>query len=82
MLSPFEAIRSDAILPALRSTFTVVDEFLFGGVVFPIVNNYAPNYDVQQDDAIIRMLWELDVMLVENGIVEPSFVRGVYTAQK
>lgn len=79
LLSPFEAIRSHAILPALRSTFNVVDEFLFGGIVFPIINNYARNYDLEQDDALIRMLWELDVMLVENGTVEPSFVRAVYS---
>lgn len=80
MLSPFEAIRSDAIRPALKESFDTHAEFLFGGIIFPITNNFAPNYlpDNETDETLIRMLWYLDELLVGNGTVEPTFVRGVY----
>jgi SAM-dependent methyltransferase len=78
ILSPFEAIRSDAIYPALKATFTTHCEFTFAGILFPVVNNFAPNYDLEKDDTLIRLLWEMDEMLVENGVVEPNFIRGLY----
>jgi SAM-dependent methyltransferase len=79
-LSPFEAVRSDAILPSIARNFDVVKQFLFGGVLFPIVNGFAPNYNYENetDRMLIHMLWELDKILVANGTVEPTFVRGVY----
>lgn len=80
MLSPFEAIRSDAILPGLRANFDTHAETLFGGIIFPIVNNFAPRYDLddESDLALIKLLWELDEMLGAAGLVEPTFVRGIY----
>ena len=79
-LSPFEAIRSDAILPALDSTFTRHVQILFGGVLFPMVNGFAMNYDLdnETDSALVKLLWELDEIAVEQGLVEPTFVRGIY----
>ena len=84
MLSPFEAIRSDAILPALKANFVTHSEFLFGGIIFPITNNFAPNYqpDNEGDETLIRMLWYLDELMVGNGTVEPTFVRGIYLKKK
>lgn len=79
-LSPFEAIRSDLILPTLRDRFVAHAEVLFGGVVFPVVNGFASNYvaETEPDETIVRMLWALDEELVATGCVEPTFVRGVY----
>ncbi len=80
MLSPFEAIRSDAILPALKANFATHAEFLFGGIIFPITNGFAPNYQpgLEGDDTLVRLLWAMDELLVGNGTVEPTFLRGIY----
>ena len=40
-LSPFEAIRSDAILPGLHEFFDVRKIFLYGGILFPLLNGFA-----------------------------------------
>ena len=80
MLSPFEAIRSDAILPSLAASLRTHVEIRFGGVMFPIVNGFAPCYNPGQepDDTVIRMLWRLDEALGAAGAVEPTFLRGIY----
>jgi len=84
MLSPFEAIRADAILPALRETFDAHSEVLFGGVVFPIINNFAPRWDLEteHDVTVLKILWKLDEMMTASGMVEPTFVRAIYTPRR
>ena len=78
-LSPFEAIRSDAIVPALETTFEIYKQTTFAGILFPIFNNFAQCYsDSEHDLTLIKLMYELDEVLVENGTVEPSFIRGIY----
>ncbi|MEM7692891.1 MAG: class I SAM-dependent methyltransferase [Pseudomonadota bacterium] len=79
-LSPFEAVRAPAILPAIRQHFETHFEMVFGGVVFPIVNNFAPHWDpaLEGDETVLKLLWELDEMMTASGMVEPTFVRAIY----
>ncbi|NNE73600.1 MAG: class I SAM-dependent methyltransferase [Acidimicrobiales bacterium] len=77
-LPPHEAIRSDAILPALREHFDVIDEHQFAGLLFPLFNGFAQNYDEKGVQPFIRSMWEMDELLIEQGVIEPNFIRGLY----
>jgi SAM-dependent methyltransferase len=80
MLSPFEAIHSDAIVPALETLFRIHKQIVFAGLLFPIFNNFAQCYDASRelDDTLIKLMWELDKIMVGNGTVEPTFIRGIF----
>jgi len=79
ILSPNEAIRSDIILPTLKKTFIEHKTFLYAGILFPIFNNFAKNYENNESDmTLIKLMWELDRILVEEGTVEPNFIRGIF----
>lgn len=79
-LSPYEAVRSDVILPSLKNIFFVEKMFLYAGLLFPILNGFAFNYDErnENDVLLIKLLWELDRILIDNGALEPNFVRGIF----
>jgi SAM-dependent methyltransferase len=77
-LSPYEAIRSDAILPALHANFIPLKELTFGGFLFPLINGFAQNYTEDDDATLLKMLWEMDQYMIEQGAIEPNFIRAVY----
>jgi len=77
-LPPYEAIRSEAILPALRSNFVVEQMFLYGGLLFPLLNGFAQNFgDNEADQTLLQTLWETERLLEEAGAIEPNFIRAV-----
>ena len=78
-LSPFEAIRAEEILEVLHEQFHVEHEFLFAGILFPLLEGFAQNYsDSDEDKRLLEAMWNLDRELIESGEVEPNFVRGIY----
>ncbi len=78
MLSPNEAIRSLAILPAIRENFDVIDEHIYGGLVFAVLNGFSQNYTSEEDETLMRVLWEMDDVLTRSGGIEPNFIRALY----
>lgn len=82
-LSPFEAIRAEEILETLTSTFNTEHLFLYSAILFPLINAFAHNYDDSEEDQnLIKKLWELDRLLIECGLVEPNFVRAIFTKRQ
>lgn len=74
-LSPFEAIRSDEIIPTLEKHFQFKEKFVYGGVVFPLVNGFSHNYNQKDvnDMLVLKMLWTMDRILIDNKIIQPNF---------
>ncbi|MDH3299821.1 MAG: class I SAM-dependent methyltransferase [Acidimicrobiia bacterium] len=79
-LPPHEAVRSDAILPALRENFDIIDEHQFAGLLFPLFNGFAQNY-TEADMTFVRSMWEVDEWMIAEGAIEPNFIRGLYRAK-
>lgn len=75
-LSPCEAINAEKILPALYRNFNFEHMSVFGGLLFPLFNGFAKNYQ-KEDDLFIRSMWEMDKILTEYGAVEPNFIRAI-----
>lgn len=82
-LPPFEAIRSEEILPVLTRTFETAYLFTYAGILFPLLEGFAQNYtDSEEDKKLLQHLWDLDRKYIEEGRVEPNFVRAVFTKKK
>ena len=75
-LSPYEAINSEAILPELNKHFSMTRVALFGGLLFPVFNGFAQNYG-EMDELFIHTMWELDQHLIQEGLIEPNFIRAL-----
>jgi len=79
-LSPFEAIRSEDILDTLSSSFKSEHQFLYGAILFPLINGFAQNFtDSEEDLKLLQQLWDLDRLLIETQLVEPNFIRAVFS---
>lgn len=79
-LSPFEAIRAEEILQTLTNTFNTEHLFLYAAILFPLINCFAQNYGASEEDAkLIKNFWDLDRLLIETGLVEPNFVRAIFS---
>ncbi len=78
-MSPFEAIRSDAIWPALTEYLDLKSHYFLCGVLFPIFNGFAQNYtNAEHDMRFIKEMWEIDRFLIETGGIEPNFCRAIF----
>jgi SAM-dependent methyltransferase len=78
-MSPYEAVRADAIWAALTDVLEVKTHYFLCGILFPIFNGYAQNYtDSESDTRFIKQMWEIDRFLIETGGIEPNFVRAVF----
>jgi SAM-dependent methyltransferase len=80
-LSPYEAINADKILPALQRNFDLERVSVFAGLLFPLFNGFAKNYE-EKDDLFLRSMWEMDKILVEKGVLEPNFIRAIMRPKK
>ena len=81
-LPPHEAMRSEEILEVLQTKFSTNDMYLYGGILFPLFNQFARNYtDSEEDQTFLKVMWELDQILIENDVVEPNFIRAVFKKQ-
>jgi SAM-dependent methyltransferase len=74
---PSEAIRSEEILPVLARYFEPVELRPYGGAIYHglftrVMGNFAG------EDALVRVLLELDGILMDEGVVETNYLWGVY----
>jgi SAM-dependent methyltransferase len=82
-LPPFEAVRAEEILPVLCNTFETKYMFTYAGILFPLLEGFAQNYtDSDEDQKLLQHLWNLDRQYIEEGRVEPNFVRAIFTRKK
>lgn len=78
-LPPYEAVRAEDILPILESQLHCVHKHCYGGVLFPLCNGFAHNYEENAEDlARLEIFWQLDQHFSENGLVDPNFIRAIY----
>lgn len=78
-LPPYEAIRSEDILPILETELLCLAKHCYGGILFPLCNGFAHNYeDSAEDMARLEIFWQLDQQLSSSGVVEPNFIRAIY----
>lgn len=77
-LPPFEAIRSEDILDVLSAKFKAEELFTYAGILFPLLEGFAQNYtDQAEDQSLLQNLWDLDRQLLQEGKVEPNFMRAI-----
>lgn len=77
-LSPYEAVCSDKIMDALEANFIFEKSFVYGGILFPIFQGFAPHYLTEElDEFLIKMLWDLDQQLIETDVVDPNYIRAI-----
>ena len=82
--TPFEAIRSEEILPLLEKDFTIVERKDYGGSILGWLLNYlVPNFDETNDDdrCILSLLCQLDFPWTrpEDGEIPSDFTVIVAT---
>ena len=75
--SPFESIRSDRVLPALREHFTIHEYHeLGGGILMPLLEHIIHNFDPENsgDNAWLEAIFDDDRELTFRGAIPNSFV--------
>ena len=78
-LPPYEAVRSEEILPVLRARFEAEELFLYAGILYPLFNGFAQHYtDSAEDREFTRIMWDLDRWLIETGNIEPSYMKAIF----
>jgi hypothetical protein len=78
-LPPYEAIRSEEILPVLQSRFETEEIFFYGGILMPLFNGFASNFtDSPEDERFQRVMWDYDRWLLATGAVEPDFMKAIF----
>jgi SAM-dependent methyltransferase len=75
--NPYEAVRSEEILPALDARFQRVEVSPYGGAVFHqlfsrIMGNFAGRPD------LVGVLMEVDALLTDSGALASDYVWGVW----
>jgi glycosyltransferase involved in cell wall biosynthesis/SAM-dependent methyltransferase len=74
--SPFEAARSEEILPLTAERFTIVSRRDYGGAVLhPLLDGIAGNFHGErvEDVALLRRLAALDLDLMRRGVLASDF---------
>lgn len=81
--TPFEAIRSEEIMPLLEKHFTILERHDYGGSILSWLLNYLiPNFneESEEDRAILELLCRVDAMYDRSG--EPSDHTAVIATKK
>ncbi|PRF79645.1 hypothetical protein C6Q12_03860 [Burkholderia multivorans] len=79
---PSEAIRSEAILPALREQFNELELKSLGGTILNhILDGIAGNFNEEreEDRRLIRILQDMEQWFEESEYLSPDFIFGVYS---
>jgi hypothetical protein len=78
-LPPYEAIRSEEILPVLQSRFEAEEIFFYGGILMPLFNGFASNFtESPEDERFQRVMWDYDRWLLATGAVEPDYMKAIF----
>jgi len=73
-LSPDEAVCSDRIPAAIGRHLAVKWQYNWAGLLHPLLEGIAFNFtDAQEDQSLLRFLFDLDFALCQTGEVEPNF---------
>jgi 2-polyprenyl-3-methyl-5-hydroxy-6-metoxy-1,4-benzoquinol methylase len=78
---PSEAVRSEDLLPVLKTEFEELElKSLGGSLLNHIFDGIADNFDESspRDSRLIRVLQDMEQWYEENGFLSPDFVFGVY----
>jgi len=73
---PFEAIRSEEILPLTRKHFNIIDQRDYGGTLLHMLfHGIMGNFDEENEDhvALIRILCTMERAMMETGILPSDF---------
>ena len=83
--SPFEAARSDEILPLLEERFETVERVDIGGALLhPLLEAIVGNFD-ETDEADVELLesfWKKEKDLMKKGVLGSDFVYAVFRSRK
>ncbi len=74
--SPFEAIRSEEILPLVREKFDMVEDQPYGGALLhPLLDGIAGNFamDREEDLEVLGRLCDLEMDLESSGLIGSDF---------
>jgi len=72
-----EALRSDAVVPALDARFERVEVSLYGGAVFhQLFNRIMGNFADRPD--LVGLLMEVDALLTDTGVLASDYLWGVW----
>jgi SAM-dependent methyltransferase len=78
---PSEAIRSDEIMDVLGRHLKPMLVRDYGGALFhQLFNRIMGNF--AEDEDLVRMLVEVDLLLTDEGVVEPNYLWGVYRPRR
>jgi SAM-dependent methyltransferase len=81
---PSEAVRSDDILPVLRTKMKVLEEIPYGGSLLnPLLYEIVANFEEgnEADDAILRQLCAAEKVLIRTGVLPSDYVVVAATPQ-
>jgi hypothetical protein len=71
-------VRAEDIMGVLHERFEFRNYVAFGGLLMPLFNGFVHNYtDAPEDQEFIRLMWDLDQWLINNGAVEPNFMKAI-----
>jgi len=76
---PSEAVRSDEILPVMRSRLKLLEEIPYGGSLLnPLLDELVVNFEDgnEVDEAILKQLCAAEKVLIRTGALPPDFVVG------
>jgi len=77
----FEAIRSEEIYPLIMRYFDAVEHIAFDTIISYLLDfRYGPNYDINRnlDKSIIELIVNLDMHYLENKILKPTALFGIF----
>lgn len=77
----FEAIRSEDIYPLIIKYFSAVEHIAFDTIISYLLDfRYGPNYDINRnlDKSIIELIVNLDMYYLENKILKPTALFGIF----
>ena len=77
----FEAIRSEEIYPLIMKYFNPVEHIVFDAIISYLLDfRYGPNYDLNNklDRTILELIVQLDMYYLENKILKPTSLFGIF----
>jgi SAM-dependent methyltransferase len=82
-LPPYEAVRSEDILEVLTTRFETLEMVGYAGILLPLFNGFAQHYtDSPEDEAFVRIMWDLDMWLLQSGAITPNLMKAIFAPRR
>jgi 2-polyprenyl-3-methyl-5-hydroxy-6-metoxy-1,4-benzoquinol methylase len=82
-LPPYEAVRSEDILEVLTTRFETREMVGYAGILVALFNGFAHLYtDSPEDEAFVRIMWDLDTWLLQSGAVAPNIMKAIFAPRR